>query len=76
MKHSSINTFPLAGKKRIVKLIPHNFNHGFQQQKKAPNKSTLFLLDIKYVSTGRKEGFVENMFSIDVKITFSGNNVC
>ena len=45
-------------------------------RKKAPNKSTLFLLDIKYVSTSRNEGFVENMFSLDVKVTFSGNNVC
>ena len=37
-------------------------------RKKAPNKSTLFLLDIKYVSTSRNEGFVENMFSLDVKV--------
>ena len=42
-----------------LKLIPPNFNHGFQQQKNAANKSRLFPLDRKYVSTRRNEGFVE-----------------
>ena len=75
MKHSLKNTFPLYGKTASsgkqkngfhqqekffrLKLIPPNFNHGFQQQKNAANKSRLFPLDRKYVSTRRNEGFVE-----------------
>ena len=67
MKHSIENSFPLARKTIFVvrnkkieeNCFPPNFKHCVHQQKKAPNKSTKFVINRKSVSTSQNEGFLE-----------------
>ena len=60
----------------LSKSILHNFDHGFNSRKIAPNKSILFPLDRKQISTSLNERFIEKYICLlDVKVTFSGSNV-
>ena len=60
----------------LLKLIPPNFNHGFQQQKKgSEQKHTVSIRQkIKFSLAGMKNS-LKNMFSLDVKVTFGGSNI-
>ena len=67
MKHSIKNRFPLAGKtasavrieKKKENWFTSNLKNCVHQQKKAPNKSTKFVINQKSVSTSQDEGFLE-----------------
>ena len=51
---------PLLGIEKIEEnWFPANIKHCVHQQKKAPNKSTKFVINRKCVSTGLNEGFLE-----------------
>ena len=76
MKHSIKNPFPLAGKtasavrdkKKWNKIGLHLISRiVVHQQKKAPNKSTKFVINRKSVSSSQNEGFPE-------KCDFTGPN--
>ena len=45
-------------------------------RKKASNRSMLFPLDRKLVSTRWNERFVEKYVSLDIKVNFGNSNVC
>ena len=67
MKHSIRNPFPPARKtapavrnrKIEENWFTPNFEHCAHQQKKAPNKSTKFVVNRKSISTSQSEGFLE-----------------
>ena len=81
MKHSIKNSFPLAGKtasairnrKNRRKLVTLNFKNYVHQQKKAPNKSTKFVINQKSVSTSQNEGFLEKCDFTGRKSYFHSN---
>ena len=58
----------------LLKLIPPNFNRGFQQQKKASEQKHTVSTRNKFPAAGMKD-LLKNMFSLDVKLTFGGSNV-
>ena len=59
----------------LLKLIPTNFNHGFQQLKKvSTQKHTVSTRQNKFSQAGKKDS-LKNMFSLVAKVTSSGSNV-
>ena len=81
MKHSIKNPFPLVGKTvpllRIEKMEENwftpNLKNCVHQQKKAPNKSTKFVINRKSVSTSQNEGFLEKCDFTGPKSYFHSN---
>ena len=84
MKHSIKSLFPLAGKtasavrnrKNERKLVYTQFEelkNCVHQQKKAPNKSTKFVINRKSVSTSQNEGFLEKCDFTGPKSYFHSN---
>ena len=78
MKHSIRNPFPLARKtapavrnrKMEENWFTTNFKHCVHQQKKAPNKSTKFVVNRKSISTSQNEGFLEKCDFTEPKSCF------
>ena len=81
MKHSIKNLFPLAGKtasavrnrKNNENWFASNLKNCVHQQEKAPNKSTKFVINWKYVYTSQNEGFLEKCDFTGPKIYFHSN---
>ena len=58
--HQPEKLLPLLGIKKFEEnWFTSNFKHCVHQQKKAPNKSTKFVINRKFFSTSQNKGFLE-----------------